>query len=144
MSLQFGGLIKYFIRKCSEKNVQKVCTKNFRISYWRWGPDCASYFLMRQLFLRTTNLLVLLFLFDKTMSFSLAIFFLSLLTIWPVELLVAHLILNIWQSFGYGLWDKRKEKYLFIRKRNNITSYSRKCNSWKSQLSQIKSYRFPK
>ena len=75
MSLQFGGLIKYFIRKCSEKNVQKVCTKNFRISYWRWGPDCASYFLMRQLFLRTTNLLVFLLLFDKTMSFSLAIFF---------------------------------------------------------------------
>ena len=140
MVLQFGGLIKYFIRKCSEKNVQKVCTKNFR----RWGPDCASYFLMRQLFLRTTNLLVFLLLFDKTMSFSLAILFSVTSYYMTCRTFSSSLILNIWQSFGYGLWDKRKEKYLFIRKRNNITSYSRKCNSWKSQLSQIKSYRFPK
>ena len=73
--LQFGGLIEYFIRKCYWKNIEKVCVGNFRISYWRWGRECVSYFLMRPLFLRATNLLLFLLLFNKTMSLSLAILF---------------------------------------------------------------------
>ena len=39
MSLQFGGLIKYFIRKCSEKNVQKVCDRNLTSKLAAEGGD---------------------------------------------------------------------------------------------------------
>ena len=70
--------------------------------------------------------------------------FQPILSMWAAGFLTAHPILNIWQNFEYTFWGKRKEKYLCIRKCNNITSYSRKCNSRKWQFCQIKNYRLTK
>ena len=43
--------------------------------------------------------------------------FQPLLSIWATELLIMHAIVDIWQNFRYGLPVKRKEKYLYIRKK---------------------------
>ena len=101
-----------------------VCSKTFAY--------CVNYSLMYQLFFRTTNLLLLLYslLFIKSITYSLAIdFFQPVLGIWATELLITLPIVDIWQSFEYGLRVKRKEKYLYSRKCNNNTSNSKKRNS---------------
>ena len=86
---------------------------------------CVSYSLMYQLFFITTNLLLDLLLIDKNTGFSSAIlFFQPLLSIWATGLSITQATLDIWQNLGYGLWVKRKEKYLHIRKCNSITNNS--------------------
>ena len=105
-----------FREKCTKSVQQKL---NFKISCWRWGPECLSYFLMRQLFLRTSNLLLFLLLFNKTMSFSLAAFFSVTRKYISCRAFRGSPHPKYLAEFGYGLWDKRKEKYLYIQKRNN-------------------------
>ena len=51
---------------------------------------------------------------------------------------MTHPIVDIWQNFGYGLRVKRKEKYLYIWKCNKIINNSKKQNSGKYRLAQIK------
>ena len=82
-------------------------------------PECVSYSLIYQLFLRTTNLLLLLSVsstfyqkYYLLLSYS---FFQPLLNIWPEGLLRV----------------KGKVKYLYIRKCNTKTNNSKKQNSGK-------------
>ena len=75
-----------------------------------------------------TNLLlslasILYQIYDLLLSYSI---FQPLLSIWATELLITQPIVDIWQNFGYGSRVKRKEKYLYIRKYNNITNNSKK------------------
>ena len=49
------------------------------------------------------------------MTYSLAIHFFR-------HSLITHTIVDIWQNFGYDLRVKRKEKYFYIQKCNNITN----------------------
>ena len=97
---------------------------------------------MYQLFLRTTNLLLLLYplLLNKSMTYSLAIRFFS------ESLVMRYTALNNsphrrylteFCNFGYGLRIKWKENYLHIEKCNNITNNSKKLTSGKLQLVQI-------
>ena len=76
--------------------------------------------------LLTSCLLLLLHpvLFIKCITYSLSIDFFN-------QLLITHSIIDIWQNFGYGLRVRRKEKYLYIRKCNNIRNNCKKRNSWK-------------
>ena len=100
--------------------------------YLRWNIllrtlwNYSDYFTY-QLFFRIINLTLLLYplLFIKSMTYSYT-FFQPLLSIWALELLTTHSIVEIWQNFGYGLRVRRKEKYLSIRKCNNITNNSKK------------------
>ena len=50
---------------------------------------------------------------------------------WAKRLLIAHSIIDIWQKFGNGLRFKRKEKYSYNQKCNNITNNSKKWSSGK-------------
>ena len=49
-------------------------------------------------------------------------------------------MVNIWQKLGYGLGVKRKKKYLYNRKCNEIKNNSKKRNSGKQQLDQSYKY----
>ena len=91
---------------------------------------------MYQLFFKTTNLLLLLYLLllIKSINYSLAICFFS------QSLVMRYSALNIaphrrylteFWNFGYGLQAKQKENYLYIRKCNNIKNNSKKKNSGK-------------
>ena len=103
--------------------------------------------LMYQLFFRTRNLLILLstLLLFKSMTYSFAIRFVS------QSLEMRYRTLNnaphrrylteFWNS-GYGLRAKRKEKYLYIRKCNNIKNNAKKRNSGKKRL--VQSYKYLK
>ena len=64
-------------------------------------PECVSYSLIYQLFFRSTNLLLLLYLllFIKSMTYSLAIHFLA-----------TFVYTSNRQNFGYDLSIKMKEK----------------------------------
>ena len=80
---------------------------------------------MYLLFFKTSNLLLLLYslLFIKTVTYSLAIDFFSHSLVYELNnelLLIAHPIVDIWQSFRNGLRLKRKEKHLYIRKCNKV------------------------
>ena len=99
---------------------------------------------MYQLFFKTTNLLLLLYLLllIKHMTYSLAIRFFNLSLVMRYGALnnAPHrrYLTEFW-NFGYGLQVKRKENDLYIGKCNNITNNSRKRNSVKNGLFKITS-----
>ena len=62
------------------------------------------------------------------------------LSIWATGLWITRPIIDIWHNFEYDLWVKRKEKYLYIPKCNNITNNSQRQNSGKYRL--VQSYKY--
>ena len=92
--------------------------------------------LMYQLFFRTRNLLILLYslLLFKSMTYFFAICFVSQSLVMRYRTLNnpphRRYLTEFW-NFGYGLRVKRKEKYLYIRKYNNIKNNIKKRNSGK-------------
>ena len=69
------------------------------------------------------------------MTYSLAIHFL-----WATDLLITHLIVDIWQNFECGLRVQGKEKYLYIREYNNITNNSKKIRGNNGLLKVTSTY----
>ena len=87
---------------------------------------------MYELFLRTANLLPLLYslLFMKSTTYSLGFHFFSYSLVYELQIfLIMKSIVDIWENLGYGLRVKRKEKYLYIRKFNSTKNNSKKPNS---------------
>ena len=96
---------------------------------------------MYQLFIRTPNLLLLLYplLLMKSMTYSFAIRFFSQPLVMRYRALnnAPHrrYLTEFW-NFGNGLRVKRKESYLYIRKCDNIKNNTKVCS--KLQVPKIK------
>ena len=94
-----------------------------------WQAVILGVQLQNSFFFRTTNLLLYPLPCIKIMNYSYSVFQ-PLLSKRAAGLWITHLIRDVWQNVEYGLRVKRKEKYLYIRKCNNINN-SKKKNSGK-------------